>query len=97
MMLSVSEAWLGAYVQDVNGWMMFFLLVAWEDRSQSNRELSGASSPSSPAAPGVGSRSFSRQPPWSFESPPARRACRCSGRRGDAGAGLAAHLGVWNR
>ena len=76
MMLSASEAWPGTDVQDVNGWTLFFLLVAWEDRDQSKRDLSGASYPSSPAAPVVGSRSLAQQPPWSFEAPPARRACR---------------------
>ena len=47
MMLSASEAWPGAYVQDVNGWTVFFLLVAWESRDQVKRELSGASYSSS--------------------------------------------------
>jgi hypothetical protein len=54
MMLSASEAWPGAYVQDVNNWMLVFLLVAWEYRNQSKPELSGASYPSSQAAPVVG-------------------------------------------
>jgi hypothetical protein len=75
-MLSASEAWLGTDVQDVKGWMVFFLRVAWEDRNQSTRELSAASGPSLQAAPIVGSRSLARQPPWSFEAQPARRACR---------------------
>jgi hypothetical protein len=77
MMLSASEAWPGADGQDVNSWTVFFLLVAWEDRDQSKRELSGASSSSSQAAPVVGSRSLARPLPWLFEAPPARRACRC--------------------
>ena len=76
MMLSASEARPGPDVQNVNGWTMFFLRVAWESRNQSKRELSGASSSSSQAAPVVGSRSFSQQPPWLFEAQPARRACR---------------------
>ena len=54
MMLSASEARPDAYVQDVNSWTVFFLLVAWESSDQAERELSGASSPSSNAAPGVG-------------------------------------------
>ena len=77
-MLSASEATSGAYAQDVNSWTVFFLLVAWEYRNQSKRELSGASSPSPQAAPRVGSRSLARQPPWSFEAQSARRACRCT-------------------
>ena len=54
MMLSLSEAWPGASVQDVNSCTVFFRLVAWESSDQAERELSGASSPSSNAAPGVG-------------------------------------------
>jgi hypothetical protein len=50
-MLSASEAWPGAHAQDGNGWTVFFLLVAWESSDQVKRELSGDSSPSSPAAP----------------------------------------------
>ena len=81
MMLSASEARPGPDVQNVNGWRLVFLLVAWDCRDQSKRELSGASYPSSQAAPVVGQRSLARQPPWSFEASPARRACRCSGSR----------------
>jgi hypothetical protein len=44
-MLSASEAWPGACVQDVNGWTVFFLLVAWESRDQAKRGLSGAPPP----------------------------------------------------
>jgi hypothetical protein len=51
MMLSASEARPGTDVQAVNGWMLFFLLVAWESRNQLKRDLRGASSPSSQAAP----------------------------------------------
>jgi hypothetical protein len=76
------EAWPGAYVQDVNNWMLFFLLVAWEYRNQSKPKLSGAFYPSSQAAPVVGERSLARQPPWLFEAPPARRACRYGNRYG---------------
>jgi hypothetical protein len=76
MMLSASEAWPDAYAQDVNSWRVFFLLVAWESSDQAERELRGASYFSLQAAPVVGSRSFSQQPPWSFEAQPARRACR---------------------
>jgi hypothetical protein len=54
MMLSASEARPGTDVQAVNSGTVFFLLVAWEYGDQSNRDLSGASSPSSQAAPGVG-------------------------------------------
>jgi hypothetical protein len=54
MMLSASEARPGTDVQAVNGWMLFFLLVAWESRNQLKRDLRGASSPSSQAAPVVG-------------------------------------------
>jgi hypothetical protein len=79
MMLSASEARPDAYARDVNGWTVFFLLVAWESSDQAKRDLRGASSPSSQAAPVVGSRSFSRQPPCSFEAQPARRACRLTG------------------
>ena len=78
MMLLAFETWPGAWVQDVNGWPLFFLPVAWESSDQSKRELSGASSPSLPAAPVVGSRSLARPLPWSFEAQPAHRACRCS-------------------
>jgi hypothetical protein len=45
MMLSASEAWPGTYVQDVNGWTVFFRLVAWESSDQAKRELSGAPPP----------------------------------------------------
>jgi hypothetical protein len=51
MMLSASEARPDAYARDVNSWRVFFLLVAWESSDQVKRELSGDSSPSSPAAP----------------------------------------------
>jgi hypothetical protein len=54
MMLSASEARPDAYARDVNGWTVFFLLVAWESRDQAKRDLRGASSPSSQAAPVVG-------------------------------------------
>ena len=81
MMLSASEARPGPDVQDVNNWILFFLLVAWEYRNRSKPELSGASYPSSQAAPVVGERSLARPLPWLFDAPPAGRACRCSGRR----------------
>jgi hypothetical protein len=80
MMLSASEAWPGTDVQDVNNWTLLFLVVAWGSCYQAKRDLSGASYPSSPAAPVVGSRSLAQQPPWLFEAPPARRACRWSRR-----------------
>jgi hypothetical protein len=53
-MLSASEAWPGAHAQDGNGWTVFFLLVAWESSDQAKRDLRGASSPGSQAAPVVG-------------------------------------------
>jgi hypothetical protein len=54
MMLSAPKARPDAYLQNVNNWMVFFLLVAWESSDQAKRDLSAASYPSSPAAPGVG-------------------------------------------
>jgi hypothetical protein len=52
-MLSASAAWPGTDVQDGNSWTVFFRLVAWESSDQAKRELRGASSPSSNAAPVV--------------------------------------------